>query len=389
MHRHSAPRTRFRLSLLGGLAAALTLTACGSSSSSKPSTGSATGTVASSSGADSGLSVAAANVTKYSKLPTALTVTTPLPAAPKPGRTVVFLQCDVAQCTQGGDGFRAAASAIGWKTKTLSWQVTEPATLISDMQEALNLRPKPYAVSISGLPQAVWEHEEAAYTKAGVLLMPWSLGPVTYNKTLFAEIQNPQAIEEQGRLLADWFIVDSKGKGKVLLQNVSQYPSIDEEATGFQDEVTAHCPACSVTTLNVTGSEVSANQVTSTIVSSLQRNPSIEYVMSADVALAPGLTEALQAAGRKVKVLGGAAISTDLQEVRDGTMAVAMATNQYYNGWQMIDALARHAAGLPVTRSDGGGVEQILTKANIAQAGVADQVPAGYPALFKKLWHVG
>jgi ribose transport system substrate-binding protein len=386
MDHHAAPWKRVRLALLGGAVTALSLTACGSSS---PVNTKEAASSASSNSAKAGLAAATANVAKYTKTPTTLPVTTPLPAAPQRGKTVVFLQCEVAQCTQGGDGFRAAAAAVGWTTKTLSWQTTQPATLISDMQRALTMRPKPYAVGISGLPQAVWQHEEAAYAKAGVILIPYSVGPVTYSKTLFANVLSPATAEEQGRLLADWFIANSKGKGTVLLQTATEYPTIDEVGTGFQKEVSAQCPRCTLTTLNASGPEIDANQVTSTIVSGVQRSPSIGYVMASDIALAPGLPEALHADGRTVKVLGGAAISSDYQDIRNGSIAAAMETNQYFNGWQMIDALVRHAAGMPVNRDDGGGVQQILTSANIAAVGVADQVPKAYPSLFEKLWHVG
>lgn len=378
------------VALTGVLIAVLSLAACGSSTPAKTTIAATGGTGGGGSSASSsaGLAEATAAVAKYSALPTRLTVATPLPQAPPKGKTVVFLQCEVPQCTDGGNGFRAAAAAIGWQTKTLSWQTTEPASLVSAMQEALTLTPKPYAVSISGLPEAIWGSEVAAYAKAGVLLMPWSIGPVTYSKTLFAEVLSPQDISLQGKLLADWFIVNSKGTGKVLLQNVPQYPSIDEEATGFGDEVTAACPSCSLTTLNVTGSQVASNAVTSTIVSSLQRNPSIGYVASADIALAPGLAEAIAAAGLKVKILGGAASSVDELSVRDGGDAAVMENDLVYCGWLMIDALARHAEGLPVTRNDGGVVQEILTQSNVNAVGASDQVPAGYPHLFEKLWRV-
>jgi ribose transport system substrate-binding protein len=337
-----------------------------------------------------GLAEAAANVAKYSALPTTLGITTPLPGPPVKGKTVVFLQCEVPQCADGGNGFRAAAAAVGWKTQTLTWKTTDPASLISDMQQALTLNPKPYAVSISGLPQAVWAPEVPAYQKAGVLLIPWSLGPVTINSTVIAEILSPQDIEFQGKLLADWFITDSGGTGKVLVQDVPQYPSIDEETVGFETEVKALCPGCTMTRLDVTGTQVASGGVTPAIVSALQRDSSIQYIMSADIALAAGLPAAMKAAGlSKVKILGGAATPIDEQNVRDGTDAVVMKNDLVIAGWLMIDVLLRKAAGVSFTPNDGGEPQQILTKATIPPANSTALVPANYPELFKTLWHVG
>lgn len=379
---------RSRLSaaaVASGAVAALLLTACSSAAPAASQGGQPTATATS-----PGLAAAEQAVAAYSRPPAALGVTQPLPAAPPKGKTVVFLQCEVQQCIYGGDGFRAAAAAVGWTVKTLPWVSTNPATLVSALQQALTLRPKPYAVSLSGLPQVIWASEEAAYAKAGVLMVPWSIGPVTTNATVIANILAPQDSELQGKLLADWFIADSKGKGNVLQQDIPQYPTIGEVGSGFRDEVAGRCPGCKVTTLDVTGTEVAANGVTSAIVSALQRNPSIGYVAASDIALAPGLPAALKAAGlTDVKILGGAATPIDEQNVRDGTEAAVMQNDLVYCGWQIMDVLLRHEAGMTFTVDDGGMPQQILTKATIGPATDSALVPAGYPALFQKLWHVG
>jgi len=41
-------------------------------------------------------------------------VTQALPSAPPKGKTVLFLQCEEAQCAQEGQGMQAAAATIGW-----------------------------------------------------------------------------------------------------------------------------------------------------------------------------------------------------------------------------------------------------------------------------------
>jgi ribose transport system substrate-binding protein len=387
------PRTATIGGVTAGLTAALLLSACGSSGASASAPTSPTSspsTQATTTASSPGLAAAEKTVAKYSSPPTTLTVSQPLPSAPPKGKTVVFLQCEVQQCIDGGDGFRAAAAAIGWKVKTLAWKSTDPATLVSALQQALTLSPKPYAVSLSGLPQAVWASEEAAYAKANVLMVPWSLGPVTTNKTVIANILAPQDSELQGKLLADWFIADSQGKGKVLQQDVPQFPTIGEVGSGFRNEVAKNCPGCSVTKLDVTGTQVATNGVTSAIVSALQRDPSIGYVASSDIALAPGLPAALKAAGlSKVKILGGAATSIDEQNVREGLDAAVMQNDLVYCGWLIMDALLRHEAGLSFPINDGGLPQQILTKATVPPAGANALVPAGYPNLFKKLWQVG
>lgn len=399
-----AQRSRLpRAAAVGGLAVALLLTSCSSSGSSSNSTAPPSSAAASGSSTPStpvgqstgasvapGVAAAAEAAAKYAVAPTALAVTEALPAAPERGKSVVFLQCEVQQCADGGKGFAAAAAAVGWKVKTLGWKSTDPATLVAALQQALTLSPKPYAVSLSGLPEVVWAKEKTAYAKAGVLMVPWSLGPVTVDKTVIGNILAPEDSMLQGKLLADWFITDSQGKGKVLQQDIPQFPTIGEVGSGFRDEVSAACPDCKVTKLDVTGTQVASNGVTSAIVSALQRDPSIGYVAASDIALAPGLPAALKAANlTKVKILGGAATPTDEQNVRDGTVAAVTKNDLVYCGWLVMDALVRHAAGLSFPPNDGGLPQQILTKATVGPAGTTTLVPAGYPDLFKKLWQVG
>ena len=97
---------------------------------------------------------------------------------------------------------------------------------------------------------------------------------------------------------------------------------------------------------------------------------------------------ALKAAGlSRVKIIGGEGTAVDQQDVRDGKIAVTVQNDQTILGWQMIDVLARQAAGLTFPTNDGGLIYQLQTKANMPPAGTL--VPAGYPELFKKMWQVG
>src|SRR5271166_6701534 len=92
------------------------LAACGSAQSASTGGGTASAaSTASSNASDSGSMSRV--VASYEKAPTAIPITTPLETSPPKGKTFVFLQCDVAQCTEDSTALKAATAGIGWNLK--------------------------------------------------------------------------------------------------------------------------------------------------------------------------------------------------------------------------------------------------------------------------------
>src|SRR5207344_147061 len=102
-----------------GAATATTAAATATTSGSGATTG---GSTAGSVAGGSGVAAATAATAENKKEPTTIGVTEPLKAKPDPGKTIVWLQCDVNQCKDEGDGLKAAAEAIGWNYKSLNYQ---------------------------------------------------------------------------------------------------------------------------------------------------------------------------------------------------------------------------------------------------------------------------
>ena len=107
-------RKTIRTSLVGAaLAGTLVLTAC---SGSSPSPGASSGAPSSS----------GANVDQAKKDLNAVVGGSPaitLPPVGKPipkGKTINFITCPVAICTEVGDGVKEAAKALGWKVTTVA-----------------------------------------------------------------------------------------------------------------------------------------------------------------------------------------------------------------------------------------------------------------------------
>ena len=226
------------------------------------------------------------------KTPTTIKQTVALKSKPASGKLIVSLDCGEASCTDVSNGVKAAAGALGWNFKQLSFTLTNPTSLITAMQQALQYHP--YAVTFTGQPQALWSSEVAAYKKAGVLIILAAGGPVTISPTTPVSLGD---FTQQGEELGNWFASDSGGSGSALVVNFPFYPSLGQYATGIQQAVAAGCTGCKVSTLNGTVNELSAGTLLPAIVSAVKKNPKIKYVLSVDDLLTTGLPAAFQSAG--------------------------------------------------------------------------------------------
>lgn len=355
------------------------LAACGSSKSA--STGGSTAA-----GKASGAASLSSVVAGYEKAPTAIPITTPLTTAPPKGKTFVFLQCDVAQCTEESTAMKAVTAAIGWHLKVIPYQSENPATLISGLQQALLSHPA--AVGLTGIPQIEWQSELPAYEKAGVPIVVGQVGPQVLSKTVIASIGNDLNVQITAKVLSDYFIAKSGGKGKILQFQVPDFPILGAFDQDFRADVQASCPACSVTQLTGTIAEVTSGGSTAAIVSALQRDPQDTWLVTDDGPWVDGLPAALAGAHIHVKIIGEGADVTDETDVKEGTMTAFTGVPLDYGMWAMMDAVLRHMEGMPNSPNEGLLPIQLLVKGESFAVSESYNQPADYAAQMEKLWHV-
>jgi ribose transport system substrate-binding protein len=327
-------------------------------------------------------------VNKYLSAPTKIGVTAPLKSAPPQGKLIVFMQCELPQCQQAGAGVKAAAAAAGWNSKIISFTNANPPSLISGMEQALAY--KPAAVALTGISEAVWQGVIPAYAKAGVAIIPMELGPVTITKTVPVEISSPSDWAATGNILGDWFVADSGGKGHAVFVDVPALPVLQEYTDAAEATIRKQCPQCAVTTLNLSLAQVSDNALIPAIVSAVQRDPSVNYVLSADGTFVAGLATSLAPIGRSsVKIAGGDPSLQNEQELLDGQAAAWTGQAYGYMGWEAVDSVSRLLEGMPIPPSDGGWPLMLLTKANVGTPADDLNRPDNYEQQFKEIWHVG
>lgn len=340
---------------------------------------------ATSAAGDDAVTKAQAIVDAASKEPTAIKQTVPLTGKVKPGLTYVFLQCELQQCKEVGDGAEEAATALGWTTKRINWSTSDPATLISALKQALQYNP--VAVTPTAYPQALWASVIPDYQKAGVLIVPASVGYLTISKTVPGGAFIAPDYRTDGETIGSWFIADSKAKGHALSVGITAFEVLKASSDGTVDAIKTNCPNCAVTSLDLTTAQLGSNGAVPAIVAALQKDPSITYVLTSNGAFLSGLPAALKAAGLNgIKIAGNAPNSENLQDLVSGTESAWTGETIVESGWQVIDIAARASLGMTVQPGDGGRVTQLLLQSNVGTPTPSLEKPAGYRNQYKKLW---
>lgn len=371
-----------------GLAVAF-LAACGSSGSSGSAASSSSATAQAAGGNSAAMTQAQQAVVAAEAAPTKISLP-PLKTAPAKGKTFVFIQCtDTSQCALNVPPIKEAASALGWNVKVLSATFANPATLVTALNQALQY--KPVAVSFIGVPYAAWASVVPAYKAAHVALIPEYVGAAPSSYPIIANFPTVADYTALGKLMAQWFVVNTDGKGHLLYQDVPQVGSLAPILTAFKAELGQLCPACSMTVLTQTLADLSSSAGNSEIVSQLRTHPDIGYVFSQDGEWIHGLPSALAAAGlSNVKAFGVTPTAEQYSDISTGSEPAWFSQANLVTSWMAVDAAARESEGMALPSYTSVQPFQLITKQNVGTLKTTQVYDPNfdYASQFKALWKI-
>jgi ribose transport system substrate-binding protein len=358
-----------------GAALAIVAAGCGSSSSSSSSGGSATASSAN-------LTQAQSIVAQASQRPPSISVTTAVGKPVPTGKKVVFISCGVSVCELQGNIVAAAAKSLGWTSSTISTNGT-PTQIQAAYETAI--RDGANAIVTTAANRAeLGTQIPATLTAKGIPVSDAS----STDPILPPFIYNTSTAPQNGRIgnyLAAEVVADSKGKANVLYVNLPAYTILAPLGTSLQQELKTLCPSCGYASLDVALTQLSS--APNLIVSYLRAHPSVNYVaLSVSDVLDPGLPAAMSAAGlTNVKIVGQGGGPTEFQYVANGQELALVPFDYYDADYQMVDALARHFAVVPIQLT--AVPLWLVTKSNLPADHTA-QFPnvATYDTQFLKLW---
>jgi ribose transport system substrate-binding protein len=380
------------------LALALGVGACGGSRSDKSSSGgsstssgsSTTSSSSSSSSGSGGVATAQQQLSKFQATPTKITITTPLKSVPPKGKKLVMLGTNDPNNVKLQKSLKSLAALAGWSYDSVSYDPANPATFNSAVDNAITK--KADYVAEAGIPLTPSAINKVK--QAGAKWVLTSVAPATVKDPVIVDANGYSNDYLMGKVLANFFVSDSNGKGNVLVEHIPSYPILGGFTDGFQAQVKKLCPGCQVKIINITLPDLAAGKVPSIMVSALRSNSSANY-MAFDVGpFANGIDSALAAAGfsGKVKIIGEAADEAAIAGLKSGKQTAWTGFNPVYSTYVMMDAMFRDVEGMPIdVQKSALQPTQILTHDNVtATVGNSSTWLEPKNALdqYKKLWHI-
>jgi ABC-type sugar transport system substrate-binding protein len=380
-HRRSRPGPWRVTALLATLAAAL-LVAAGCGGSDSGSGGSSSQAGSSSGSAPAGLTEAQSIVKKASTRPATISVTKPIGKPVPTGKKLVFISCGVEACNVQGKIIAQGAKDLGWTSSTIATDGS-PEKLQGAFDTAL--RNGADAVILNAVDRASVAKQIAAAQKQGVAFVTCCSVERVGDGILY-NTSTPEQNAQIGTALAAKAVADSKGEADTLYVNISAFKILKDLGTSFKQSYKQYCPDCGIETIDIPLTAL-GKDAPDRIVSYLRSHPKVNHVvLSVSDALGNGLPAALQAAGLggKVKILGQGASTQIYQYVSGGQVQSVVPFDYFAVDYQMLDALARHFAGVPIEQT--APPQWLLTKEALPSTSQLFPVVQDYRNQFLKLW---
>ena len=375
--------TRGFPAIIATLVLALAFAACGSDDNSSDSTASGGGST--SSGGGEGVATAQERLKPFEATPTEITIKEPLKGAPPAGKTLVMLGTNDPNNQKLQKSLKELAALAKWNYDVVSYDPANPATFNAAIDTAITK--KANYIAEAGIPLTPAMIKKVQ--DAGAKWVLTSVHPAEVKDPIIVNANAYANDELMGKVLADFFVSDSKGKGNVVIEHVPAYPILEGFTDGFQAEVKALCPDCKVKIQEITIPDLTAGKVPSVMVSALRSNPDADYVAFDVGPFAAGIDAALASAGLsdKVKVIGQAADEAGIAALKTGKHTAWTGFDPVYSTYVMMDAMFRDSLGMPIdAEASGLQTTQILTKDNVGDITAPGASRKDALDQFKKLW---
>ena len=335
-------------------------------------------------GGGAGVAEATALAQKATARPTSIGLTTPIGKPVPTDKKVAFISCGVEACEIQGDIIKQGAADLGWTASTIGTDGS-PEQLQNAFQTAL--RQGADAVILNAVTRSVIAKPLEQAKKQGVPFVTLSSVEKTGDGIL-ANIADTRNSGRIGDLLAAKIVSDSQGDSNTLYVNISAFQILRALGDQFKSSYQKYCPECEFGSIDIPVTSL-GKDAPDRIVSYLRSHPQTNHVvLSVSNALGAGLPAALRAAGLtdKVKIVGQSGDSQTFQDLQAGNIEAVVPYDYYTVDYLMLDALARHFAGVPL--ADGQPPLWTVTADNMPEAATKGLFPVvpSYRDEFKKLW---
>jgi len=378
---------RKTLGVVIAVTSALVIAGCSSSSSSTNGSGASVSNSSAGGSASSGVAAAKAYEAQWLSAPTSINVTTPLKSKPAAGKLLVGLDSGLGSAKVLAQYWAQAAKDAGWTYKDL---IAGPTS--SQQQSAMNsaIQLNPAGILTSGIPNATIQTQLTLAASKGIWVNSSATTSPPSGAMFDTSIANPAQLDQWGKMVAAYVVVQSNGKAVIQDFSLPIYPILYVFDKSFEAAIKQWCTACTVTEHPQQGSDI-GTATPQAVVSSVTRAPNTTWLIFDLGDLATGVNAALSAAGLHGLHIGGLTADTpNITALKDKTQDVWTAYSLPIVAYRQVDSFARKFEGMPNVTA--ALPTQLLTQDNVNSM-VADSAQnyvgvTNYRSQFLTLWHV-
>jgi ribose transport system substrate-binding protein len=371
--RRRAPLALLVIACTGALVAT---SACSSSKSSAGSTGSAASTVATSSGssgstAGGGVAAAAAELAKYTAVPTFTAPGPSIDISSLKGKTVYSIMQSSSNpflaATESAQ--KALADKLGIDYVQYTTQGT-PAEWIRGINQAIAV--KASAILLDALDPRLVAPQVAAAKAAGIPVVSaqfYDLSQVSSASSDLAAVRADN-FTEAAKLEADQAIKDTNGQADVVVVENEEQLSTLAMLTSLKAEFAANCPACKVKYINVPSSDW-ATKIQTEVQSAIVADPGVNYVIPIYDPMSQFVIPAITATSKtnKIHIATFNGIPAVLALVASGPdVKMDVGENMEWLAYANLDEIFRVMLGQPALTNEKTAL-RVFTTDNIADTG--------------------
>jgi ABC-type sugar transport system substrate-binding protein len=293
-----------------------------------------------------GVAAARALAEKSNARPESIGSLAPIGKPVPTGKEIAFISCGVEACEVQGDIIKQGAADLGWTAKTIGTDGS-PEQLQNAFGTAL--RQGADAVILNAVTRSVVARQLEQAQQQGVPFVTLSSVEKTGDGIL-ANIADTRNSGRIGEILAAQIVSDSEGAANTLYVNISAFQILHALGDQFESAYKKYCAECEYGSIDIPVASL-GKDAPDRIVSYLRSHPEVNHVvLSVSNALGAGLPAALQAAGLadRVKIIGQSGDTQTFQDLQAGNIEAVVPYDYYTVDYLMLDALARHFAGVPL-----------------------------------------
>lgn len=338
----------------------------------------------SSGGPAADVEAAQALVDEYSKPITSVDLP-PLSRKPEAGKTVAIVTNNTVPAVNFNNAAKAAAEELGWTGVQYIFDTADPTALLAAYNQAL--ADAPDAMVTTG--NAITDYSEAArgFAEAGIPVVT-SSNPDPIEAPTIANVNQPEDFQISAELAAAYVVAEAGDDASVALFSIPQFEILSIWVDAFEAKFGELCPNCNYEEHPIQTGDI-GTKVPQQVVSVLQRDPSINFVVMDLGDTATGVSGALSSAGfDDVQILGGTPAIENIAALINGTESMWVGLPAETFGWKSIDALARYFNEEDVAVASSAAVPyQIIVPENAPNPAAIPEV-VDYQSIFRELWLV-